>query len=1355
MKKYISGILLLFTVSVFSQGIVVDTTTYTIPNLVRNVLMQNSCSNETNFQFSSRRSIGSFTSTNPNFPIQQGVIIRNGIAKYSQGTYTGTNLSSQINTNGDADLQNISNSSGQTTGITDVAYLQFDFTPVSTNFSFDFLFASNEYGEYQCGFSDVFAFLLTNLTTGQTTNLAVIPNTTTPVSVKNIRNTQFNTSCLSQNPSFFSRYNVTSPTTSAINMRGETVLMTAYSEVIPNQNYRIKIAIGDYNDSGFDSAVFIAGGNFSTSATLGPDITICEGQSVVLNPNLGAGFTYTWMLNGEIIPNATGSTYTATQPGTYSFNAVFPNSTCSISDEVVLSNLQFIAPVSLYVCNTGQAMYPFNLTTNSTTALGLDSEIYSILYFASLEAANANTPSIPTNQLASYLSAGNQTIYCKIRTISTGLICSTLLPFELVVSPEIIANTPNDVLICTAGSGNVIRNLNTYVPIVLNGQNPENYVVSFFNSEANAMANQNPIQNTTGFGMSITQSPYTLWVRMQDVSNALCFDVINFKIRIEFRPPVDTRDQVVVCSSYELPPLTHGNYFTETGGNGTQLNAGDIIEDTSVIYIYSGPTDENPCDNESFFAVIIIEDVEIEEVGCGVFIVPGLPAGEFYTQPNAGGDLLAAGTQLSTDQTIYYHAVIDDVFCTEKEVNVVVYPLPPVDALPDVVTCDTYVLPIPVNGTNYFDPATGNTYLPGQTITESMTLILTNIGEFCASQHLFSVDIIYSPDYNGVISACGSYTLPELSIGNYFTQPAGGGSQIPSGTVITSSQTIYFYVPTTTSPNCTDNLSVEIVINTLPTINTPSNVVSCGNYSLPPLPIGGTYYQLPNGEGFPLQPGHMITNTQTVYIYAAVGDCINQHSFLVQVNPPPPVDSFTDVFICEATFVLPPLTNGSYYTANGGPNGGGQNLQPGTVLTNSQIIYIYNPLSYMPSCYSESLFSVSLNNLQLGNLPNINACDSYVLPPLNLGNYFTEPNGSGTQLPPGTVINTNQTIYVYAQVGDRLNCSAETSFTVTISSTPVLDSFANVQKCGSYILPALTQGNYFSGPNGTGSLIPSGSAITSSQTIYVFATAPNNTACFDQKSFTITINPLSDIQIPDGVICVDFENGNLISPHLFQTGLNTTNYTVSWYLNQTLMGVGNSYLATQEGVYDVIITNNFPDNGTNCGYNNTTAVVTKSSKATGFLTVIDDFFDSISIYVTVTGGFGDYVFQLDNNPIQQSPDFHNVDSGQHTIKIIDTKGDCGTTELIANVLKYPKFFTPNDDGYNDYWNISDLSNQTEATIFIYDRYGKLLKQISPSGLGWDGRYNNNQMPATDYWFEVQYLKNQKPTVFKSHFSIKR
>ncbi|MBL7866385.1 MAG: T9SS type B sorting domain-containing protein, partial [Flavobacterium lindanitolerans] len=82
-------------------------------------------------------------------------------------------------------------------------------------------------------------------------------------------------------------------------------------------------------------------------------------------------------------------------------------------------------------------------------------------------------------------------------------------------------------------------------------------------------------------------------------------------------------------------------------------------------------------------------------------------------------------------------------------------------------------------------------------------------------------------------------------------------------------------------------------------------------------------------------------------------------------------------------------------------------------------------------------------------------------------------------------------------------------------------------------------------------------------------------------------------------------------------------------------------------------------------------------------------------------------------------------------------------------------FTPNADGYNDTWNIIGLADQPEAAIYIFDRYGKLLKQISPAGSGWDGTMNGNPLPSTDYWFKVLYKENNASKEFKAHFSLKR
>ncbi|MEC4005694.1 T9SS type B sorting domain-containing protein, partial [Flavobacterium sp. SUN052] len=88
-------------------------------------------------------------------------------------------------------------------------------------------------------------------------------------------------------------------------------------------------------------------------------------------------------------------------------------------------------------------------------------------------------------------------------------------------------------------------------------------------------------------------------------------------------------------------------------------------------------------------------------------------------------------------------------------------------------------------------------------------------------------------------------------------------------------------------------------------------------------------------------------------------------------------------------------------------------------------------------------------------------------------------------------------------------------------------------------------------------------------------------------------------------------------------------------------------------------------------------------------------------------------------------------------------------------IDYPHYFTPNGDGINDYWNIVGLQNQPMAKIYIYDRYGKLIKEISPQSQGWDGTYNGNLMISTDYWFKVFYNELNTVKEFKSHFSLKR
>lgn len=1355
MKKNVLLLLIFYSTITFSQGIKVDTTTLAIPQLIRNELMQNSCSNEMNFKFSSHLGIGQFTNSNAGFPISNGIIIRNGIAKNTEGPYNGSNLSSQLTTAGDTDLQAISNTNGQSGAITDVAFIQFDFTPLSSNFSFDFLFAANEYGEYQCSFSDVFAFLLTDLSTGIQTNLAVLPGTATPVSVKNIRNDAYNSSCLSANASLFQNYNVTNPAASAINMRGETVLLKASSPVIPNRTYRIKLAIGDYNDSNFDSAVFIKGGSFTTTTDLGPDRTICLSENILLDSGLGSQFNFAWTRNGVTIPGETKSKITVFQSGTYAIQATLPSSGCLITDEIVISDLLTKTPKDLTVCNTGQTTFQYNLTQNNLISLGINPAEYSIMYFDSLANANANTPQIPTAQLSSYTSSGNQKIYIKFIHISNnGSICDNLLSFDLKTDAIINATTPPDLKFCNKSSGILNIDLTAQNTIILNGQNPANYSISYFTSLQDAQNNTNEVLKPNAFTTTIAQSPQTIWVRMENALSQICFDLVSFTITVFPQPIVSDIPDIIECSSYILPAITDGNYFTGSNGTGTPLFAGNVIDRTGTYYIFNGPIAPNGCTNENTFLATFIDELTFKNTGCGKYIVPDTPAGDFFTGPSGTGIKIPQGTILTTNQTIYYYAIIKGVVCRDSPIVITVFSLPLVDKPIDVVACNTYTLPSLINGNYFTGPGgTGTPLFAGTILAKSQDVYVFIDDGSCKNENKFRVNIVDTTIYKPII-ACGSYTLPAIPVGNYYDQAFGGGTIIPAGTIITSSRTVYYYTPTTLSPNCTDNLNYLITINQLPIVDKPINRFECENYTLPAL-TNGNYYTATNGGGTPLTAGNVISKTQTIYVFAKSGNgCSNEHSFLVEIRPLPPVDSFTDIFTCS-DFTLPALTNGTYYTASGGPQGLGKIIPVGTVISTTQIIYIYNEWRDFTSCRNETVFTVDFNGVNLGTFSDLNECDSYTLPALKIGKYYSQPSGQGTVIPFGTVLTTSQTIYVYEKVGGRLTCSGEKDFILTISITPILTNQFDIEVCKSYTLPPLLLGNYFSGPNGTGTSYSAGQKISVSQEMYVYISSPTNAKCFDEDQFEIIIHPLNNLKIQSGAICVDFITGALISPFQLISGLDPVIFNVEWYLSGTLMGTGPNYTATKEGTYDVIIIKKTLDFGNNCGYNPTSVIVEKSSQAQATLTVTGAFEDVIDVVVNVTGGFGIYEYQLDNNSFQTDNVFHDAPSGEHTITIKDVKGNCGSITLIAYVLKYPKFFTPNGDGYNETWNIWDLANQPDDIINIYDRFGKFIKQINTGGQGWDGNYNGLPLPSTDYWFQVLYRSNTIPQEFKAHFTLKR
>jgi gliding motility-associated-like protein len=87
------------------------------------------------------------------------------------------------------------------------------------------------------------------------------------------------------------------------------------------------------------------------------------------------------------------------------------------------------------------------------------------------------------------------------------------------------------------------------------------------------------------------------------------------------------------------------------------------------------------------------------------------------------------------------------------------------------------------------------------------------------------------------------------------------------------------------------------------------------------------------------------------------------------------------------------------------------------------------------------------------------------------------------------------------------------------------------------------------------------------------------------------------------------------------------------------------------------------------------------------------------------------------------------------------------------VLRIPKFFTPNNDNYNDVWEVQGLANYPKAQVSIFDRYGKLITRLDSSKLSWDGTFNKIPLPASDYWYILNIDFTSITT--KGHFSLKR
>ena len=267
--------------------------------------------------------------------------------------------------------------------------------------------------------------------------------------------------------------------------------------------------------------------------------------------------------------------------------------------------------------------------------------------------------------------------------------------------------------------------------------------------------------------------------------------------------------------------------------------------------------------------------------------------------------------------------------------------------------------------------------------------------------------------------------------------------------------------------------------------------------------------------------------------------------------------------------------------------------------------------------------------------------------------------------------------------------------------------------------------------------------ISNPQTLFARIENSSNQACFDTTPLLLTVFELPQIVVEEELIyCL-----NTFPSVITLDGGILNGFPSDFFYNWSTGAATPQIQVNTVGTYTVTVSD------TNGCFKLRTITVLPSNTATFESIEIVDGIENNTVTIFVSGE-GDYEYALDSEftDFQNSNVFSGVKPGFHTVYVRD-KNDCGTVKKNISVIGFPKFFTPNGDGYNDSWHVYGINtpNQANSEVYIFDRFGKLLIQLNPLGAGWDGTYNGAIMPTSDYWF---YVKLEDGRLFKGHFTLK-
>jgi len=663
------------------------------------------------------------------------------------------------------------------------------------------------------------------------------------------------------------------------------------------------------------------------------------------------------------------------------------------------------------------------------------------------------------------------------------------------------------------------------------------------------------------------------------------------------------------------------------------------------------------------------------------------------------------------------------------------------------------------SGTDIFDP---NNDAPG-TYNYSYTATCANI----------SVDItvaIQQAPYAGVSTStvtCTNASQFDLFVllgnnvttGGVWSPALASGNGMFNPAVDTSG--VYTYTITDQNSICTDiSRTVTVTNNPTPIISPVSDYKICDNnldgddsngfvtFNLPTkntevlngqTGINVSYHStLQNAIDNVMPLTNYYSNSQLVYIRLTntTTNCFATTSFNLVVNPLPVVNLVVDLKQCDTD--TDAITD--------------FNLNFSNLLISNDTSLIYS--------YFTSLVNAQSNTSPITNITNYTSANNGAV-----WTFATNSNGCRSRIVKiNLLVSTTNPINsfeinecdVFIDINDPSNDGFD-YFNLNAATTFILNQFpVNQNLQVSYYE---IQSDATAGLNQIDTTVDYRNITTNNQFLWVRIDSAINNECFGLDKFVqLVVEPIPNVELGlDFLVCKDAVTGNG-SQTINATPLTAGNYSYSWTpTNPTVDALGNQsaiFTVTQSGIYSVEVTNI----DTQCKNTDSVEATFSSEPVSVNAVLITPLFSSgtASIEAMPVGGFGVYEYSIDNGlNWQPSAIFAGLSNGNYTILVRDIE-QCGLVQTQSiQTVTYPPYFTPNGDGFNEYWNINGLLQSYQASIYIFDRYGKLLKEISPNGNGWDGTFNGQPMPSTDYWFKIEYTVNSVRQEFKSHFSLKR